>query len=169
MPAKHILNNVSIPAVVGFAALLFACASNASTVEGNKPTPSSTIDASIANAPACGIEKANARVSKILTHQSANAREDESGWQEVALEPTQTIDLQALTNGMAQEVGVTGLPAGHYAQFRLVLTSGCETVPFTDVGLFKGGADIALDADDAEPHGLKLKISAQPTKPWILN
>lgn len=82
---------------------------------------SGTLTIALTDAPACGFDAVNVTVSKVRVHKSASAADTDTGWSEVALAPARKINLLNLTNGVLDTLGSVSVPAGRYAQARLML------------------------------------------------
>jgi len=126
---------------------------------GNGGGGSGTLGVSLTDAPACGFDAVNVTVSKVRAHQSGAASENAGGWSEIALSPARKINLLDLTNGVLESLGETTLPAGHYAQLRLVLgANNGSSPPNNSVVLSSGtpGGEIALVTPSAVQSGIKL-------------
>ena len=117
-----------------------------------------TLGVSLTDAPACGFDAVNVTVSKARAHQSDGASENSSGWSEIVLNPPRKINLLDLTNGVAESLGQTTLPAGHYTQVRLVLVANNGSSPTNNSVVLSGtaGGEIALATPSAVQSGIKL-------------
>ena len=102
-------------AAAGLCALLSACG-------GSGSSPQGTLQLAMTDAPGCGYRHVYITVEQIRVHQSANASENDAGWQTLQLAAPRRVDLLELTNGALQELGSLPLPAGRYQQIRLVLS-----------------------------------------------
>ncbi len=115
------------------------------------------LNVSLTDAAAPGLDAVNVTVRKVRAHQSASASEDDAGWSDIAVEPPKKINLLSLTNGVLESLGQTELPAGHYTQLRLVLSSNkTGTVPANSVVLSGSDTEIPLDTPSAVQSGIKL-------------
>ena len=119
-----------------------------------------TLGVSLTDAPACGFDAVNVTVVKARVHQSGSASESAGGWSEITLDPPRKINLLDLTNGVAESLGQTTLPAGHYTQVRLVLeannANNGSNPPNNSVVLSGTGEEIALFTPSAVQSGIKL-------------
>lgn len=132
-------------------ALLAACGGGSSTVAGQ-----GTLSASLTDAPACGFDQVNVTVSKLRAHQSSTANENDEGWSDITLNPAVKINLLDLSNGVLKALGQTSLPAGHYTQLRLVLSSNGGATPLANSVVPTGGAETALVTPSGMQSGIKL-------------
>ncbi len=98
----------------------------------------------ITDAPACGFDEVNLSIERIRVHRSADAGENSVGWTDLRLSPARRIDLLKLGNGVLEELGQLSLPAGRYAQLRLVLAANGSGTPANSV-LPVDGDEVALD------------------------
>ena len=127
--------------------------------DGGDGGGSGTLGVSLTDSPACGFDAVNVTVSKARVHQSSAASEDAGGWSEITLSPPRKINLLDLTNGVAESLGQTALPAGHYTQVRLVLAANNgSSPPNNSVVPSSGtpGVEIALVTPSAVQSGIKL-------------
>lgn len=117
-----------------------------------------TLGVSLTDAPACGFDAVNVTVRKARVHQSGGASESAGGWSEITLNPPRKINLLDLTNGVAESLGQTALPAGHYTQVRLVLVANNGSSPTNNSVVLSGtpGEEIALATPSAVQSGIKL-------------
>jgi hypothetical protein len=120
---------------------------------GSASTGDGAMRFAVTDAPACGYDHVWVTVQKVSVNQSASASDTDPGWTDLNLSPAQKIDLLSLTNGVLQELGTVPLPAGHYSQVRLVLTSDNSVQP-------TGGAVTALTTPSGQQSGLKLQVNA---------
>lgn len=119
-------------------------------------TQTGTLAVSLTDAPACGFDAVNVTISKVRIHQSSNATENSSGWEEIILNPVRKINLLSLTNGALAELGEIPLAAGHYTQLRLVLADN-NSAPLSNSVVPTGTTnEIPLDTPSAMQSGLKL-------------
>ena len=107
------------------------------------------------DAPACGFDHVYITVDRVRVHQTSTANDNDAGWSEVVLNPTQRIDLLGLTNGVLAELGQTPLAAGQYTQVRLLLRPNGSGALANSV-VPTGGVETALDTPSATQSGLKL-------------
>ncbi|HKQ24558.1 MAG TPA: DUF4382 domain-containing protein [Burkholderiales bacterium] len=141
-----------------FAALILAAFVAGCGGDGGNGGGSGTLGVSLTDAPACGFDAVNVTVSKARVHQSSGASESAGGWSEITLNPPRKINLLDLTNGVAESLGQTALPAGHYTQVRLVLVANNGSNPTNNSVVLSGtpGAEIALATPSAVQSGIKL-------------
>lgn len=152
MNIKQTLNKLFLFSAIGISALLTACGGGGTGAGGQ-----GTLQVSLTDAPSCGYDQVNVTVSKVRVHQSSNANENDSGWQDIVLNPARKINLLTLSNGVLDELGKTSLSAGHYTQLRLVLTTNGSTAPFANSVVTEGTtAEVALDTPSAIQSGIKL-------------
>ena len=71
-----------------------------------------TLRFAMTDAPSCGYDSVNITIEKVRVHQSSSASDSDSGWSEIALNPSRRINLLNLTNGVLDELGQTPLPVG---------------------------------------------------------
>jgi hypothetical protein len=123
---------------------------------GDGESSPGTVRFALTDAPACGFDEIHLSVERIRVHRSADAGENATGWTELRLNPVRRIDLLKFGNGVLEELGQFSLPAGRYAQLRLVFaangsgtpanavvpTDGEETVLDIPVSV-QGGASVA--------------------------
>lgn len=121
---------------VCFSVLLVSCG-------GGETTPGAARFA-LTDAPACGFDEVNVSIERIRVNRNADASENSPGWTELRLSPARRIDLLKLGNGVLEELGQLSLPAGRYAQLRLVLASGGSGAPAHSV-VPSDGAEATLD------------------------
>lgn len=103
----------------------------------------------ITDAPACGFDQVNLTIERIRVHRDADAGENASGWTDLRLNPSRRLDLLKLNNGVLEELGQLSLPAGRYAQLRLVLAANGSGTPANSV-LPGGGDEVALDVSGVQ-------------------
>ena len=121
--------------------------------DGSTVTPASgtgTLRVALTDAPACGFDHVYVTVERVRVHQTSSANDNDAGWSEIVLNPTQRIDLLGLTNGVLAELGQTPLGAGQYQQVRLVLSPNRGGTPANSV-VPTGGIETALDTPSATP------------------
>lgn len=140
--------------ILAAAGLVAACGGGSS----GTATPQGTLKVSLTDAPACGFDHVYVTVDRVRVHQSANAGDNDAGWQDIALSAPTKIDLLSLQNGALFELGQTALPAGQYQQIRLVLGSNAGSgAPANSVTVTGGdGSEIAVQTPSAMQSGLKL-------------
>ena len=91
--------------------LLAACGGGSDY--GSTPAPplssagTGTLRVALTDAPACGFDHVYITVDRVRVHQTSTANDNDAGWSEVVLNPTQRIDLLGLTNGVLAELGQT--------------------------------------------------------------
>lgn len=144
---------LTLPSLVGLAALLSACGGGGGATAAGQ----GTLQVALTDAPSCGYDHVNVTVSKVRVHQSASANENDSGWQDIVLNPAKKVDLLTLTNGALQDLGKITLPAGHYTQLRLVLAPNTSSTPVANSVVLEGtGTEVAIDTPSAIQSGIKL-------------
>ncbi|HJW55762.1 MAG TPA: DUF4382 domain-containing protein [Burkholderiaceae bacterium] len=154
MSIKSIVNQFCFLPAAGAALLLSACGGGGGS---GGATQQGTLQVYLTDAPSCGFDQVNVTVSKIRVHQSASAGDNDSGWQDITLNPARKINLLSLTNGVLQDLGQTPLPAGHYTQMRLVLAPNSSTgIPANSVVPENTSTEIAIDTPSAMQSGIKL-------------
>lgn len=120
---------------------------------GSGETDPGTVRFALTDAPACGFEQVNVSVERIRVNRNADANENSLGWTDLKLAPARRIDLLKLGNGVLEELGELQLPAGRYAQLRLVLAAGGGGTPANSV-LPVDGEETALDIAAVERSGI---------------
>lgn len=142
--------------VLATALALSACGGSGSS------TATGTLNVALTDNPACGFNHVWVTVKEVRVHTSASAGDRDSGWQTITLTTPLRVDLLSLTNGVLQQLGQIPLPAGHYQQIRLVLTSNNSVVPTTATGA--DGTEVALTASSATQSGYKVvgNFTVQP-------
>ena len=145
-------------AVAAAAALLAACGGGG----GGSTEAQGTLRMAITDAPACGFEKVYVTVDRIEVNRSSTAAEDDGSWEKLVLTQPKRIDLLELTNGVLEELGSTPLPAGHYAQLRLVLAPNTQNDPLANAVVREGETtEIALDTPSGAQTGLKMRADIE--------
>jgi hypothetical protein len=140
------------------AASLGACGGGGGGSASPAPAPvatAGTLSVSLTDAPACGFDAVNVTVNKVRVNTSASAADTDAGWTDIALNPAKKINLLNLTNGLLESLGQTALPAGHYAQMRLVLDANTGTGLANSV-VPTGGSETSLSTPSAVQSGIKL-------------
>lgn len=129
---------------------------------GSSSTPTGTLNVAMTDNPACGFNHVWVTVKQVRVHTSATAGDRDAGWQTVTLTTPLHVDLLSLRNGILQQLGQIPLPAGHYQQIRLVLTSNNSVVPTTSTGA--DGTEVALTTPSATQSGYKVigNFTVQP-------
>lgn len=122
-------------------------------------TPTGTLALSLTDAPACGFDHVYVTVQKVRVHASATAEENDAGWTELNVGPTLRFDLLALRNGVLASLGQMPLPAGRYAQLRLVLAESGGATPLANSVVPTGGSEVALKTPSGAQSGLKLNAN----------
>lgn len=142
--------------VLATALALSACGGSGSN------TATGSLNVAMTDNPACGFNHVWVTVKQVRVHISATAGDNDSGWQTITLTTPLRVDLLSLTNGVLQQLGQIPLPAGHYQQIRLVLTSNNSIVPTTSTGA--DGAEVALTTPSATQSGYKVigNFTVQP-------
>lgn len=142
--------------VLATALALSACGGSGSN------TATGSLNVAMTDNPACGFNHVWVTVKQVRVHISATAGDNDSGWQTITLKTPLRVDLLSLTNGVLQQLGQIPLPAGHYQQIRLVLTSNNSVVPTTSTGA--DGTEVALTTPSATQSGYKVigNFTVQP-------
>jgi hypothetical protein len=144
----------------GFAALLVIAllgCSGSSSQQGAVPQQQGTLSVALTDAATPDLAAVNVTVRAVRVHKSAAASESDPGWSSIVLNPARKINLLGLTNGVLEDLGETPLPAGHYTQLRLVLSSNITgTIPANSVVLSGTQTEIPLDTPSAVQSGIKL-------------
>jgi hypothetical protein len=125
---------------------------------GEDGSSTGTLRLSITDQPACGYDNVFITVERVRVHQSENAGDADSGWQQIVLDPARRIDLLTLTNGVLEELGQTALPAGEYTQMRLVLASN-SAHPMANSVVPTGSSEVELTTPSGQQTGLKMNVS----------
>jgi hypothetical protein len=140
--------------LAGFA-LLSGCGGGG----GDASTSTGTLALSMTDAPACGYDHVYITVEEVLVHQSADAQEDDAGWQQIPIvDGPKRIDLLELTNGVLEYLGQAVLPAGKYTQMRLVLADNSIWPWPNSVVLSDSKMEEALKTPSAQQSGLKINV-----------
>ena len=129
----------------GAVLLLAAC--------GSGETDPGTVRLALTDAPACGFGQVNVSIERIRVNRNADANENSLGWTDLKLAPARRIDLLKLGNGVLEELGQLQLPAGRYAQLRLVLADNGSGTPANSV-VPADGEETALDISAVEKSGI---------------
>ena len=150
--------------------LMFRCAQAAAcTVAlllaacGNGETNPGTVRFALTDAPACGFEQVNVSIERIRVNRNADANENSVGWTDLKLAPARRIDLLKLGNGVLEELGQLQVPAGRYAQLRLVLAANGSGTPANSV-VPTDGEETALDISAVEKSGIAVAYSFSVTE-----
>lgn len=132
---------------------------------GEDASSTGTLRLSITDQPACGYDNVFITVESVRVHQSENAADADSGWQQIVVDPARRIDLLTLTNGVLEELGQTALPAGQYSQMRLVLASNSAN-PMANSVVPTGSSEVELTTPSGQQTGLKMNvdITVEPDK-----
>jgi hypothetical protein len=132
-----------------------ACAAAAFLISacGSGETTPGTVRFALTDAPACGFDQVNVSVERIRVNRNADANENSLGWTDLQFTPARRIDLLKLGNGVLEELGQLKLPAGRYAQLRLVLAANGSGTPANSV-LPADGEETALDIAAVERTGI---------------
>jgi hypothetical protein len=96
--------------------LLVSCGGGGGS--GGEAASTGTLSTSLTDAPLTDYDA----VAVYITVSQVAAHKEGGDWQIVS-SPNKTYNLLALINGVRQELGVAVLPAGHYTQVRLILSS----------------------------------------------
>ncbi len=129
--------------------LLSACGGGSSSVTNG------SVNVSMTDAPSCGFDHVFVTVDRIRVNSNANAGPNDSGWTDIALSRPTKIDLLSLTNGVLYNIGQAPLPAGHYAQIRLILTANQGTTLNNSV-VPTGGVEQPLATPSSTQSGYKV-------------
>jgi hypothetical protein len=124
---------------------------------GGDDSSTGTLRLSITDQPACGYDNVFITVERVRVHQSEDAGDADSGWQQIVLDPARRIDLLTLTNGVLEELGQTALPAGKYTQMRLVLASN-SAHPMANSVVPTGSSEVELTTPSGQQTGLKMNV-----------
>ena len=137
-----------------------ACAAAAFLIAacGSGDSTPGTVRFSLTDAPACGFDQVNVSVERIRVNRNADANENSLGWTDLQFSPARRIDLLKLGNGVLEELGQLKLPAGRYAQLRLVLAANGSGTPANSV-LPADGEETALDIAAVERTGIVVAYS----------
>lgn len=129
---------------------------------GGTGSPMGTMRVSLTDAPSCGYDEVNVTVEKVRVNRSASAGDSDSGWVDIPVTGTpMPVDLLSLSNGVLASLGEADLPAGHYAQLRLVLAANSNNpnLPLANSVVLSGtGVEKALDTPSAQQTGLKINV-----------
>jgi hypothetical protein len=130
---------------------------------GSGETTPGTVRFALTDSPACGFDQVNISIERIRVHRSAEAGENATGWTEMRLSPARRIDLLKLSNGVLEELGELKLPAGRYAQLRLVLAANGSGTPANSV-VPSGGDETVLDLPSSVQGGISVVYSFSVTE-----
>lgn len=147
---RRMLRRVSAAACAAAVVLLAAC--------GSGETDPGTARFALTDAPACGFDQVNLSIERIRVNRNADANENSLGWTDLKLSPARRIDLLKLGNGVLEELGELKLPAGRYAQLRLVLSANGSGTPANSV-VPTAGEETALDISAVERGGIAVAHS----------
>lgn len=111
---------------------------------------------SLTDASASGFDAVNVTVRQVRVHKSDTAGANDAGWSDITLDPPRKINLLNLTNGVLETLGQTSLPAGHYTQLRLLLSTNTGTILANSVVLTGDAREIPLETPSAVQSGIKL-------------
>ena len=124
---------------------------------GGEGAAQGTLRMSLTDAPAC-YENVFVTVEKVRVHAAGSAAESDAGWEDIVPPNAPLrIDLLALTNGELADLGSSAVPAGGYAQVRLVLAANTGVDPLANAVKPVGGALVPLKTPSAQQSGLKIK------------
>ncbi len=134
-----------------------ACACTAALIAacGSGETDPGTLRVALTDAPACGFDAINVSIERIRVSRNGEANENTAGWTDLRLSPARRIDLLKLGNGVLEELGQLQLPAGRYAQLRLVLAANGSGTPANSV-VPTAGEETALDISSIEKSGISV-------------
>ena len=150
--------------VLAFATLLAACGGggdSSSSSSGGTETPSGSGQLAIrlTDSQSCDYRSVWITVEQVRIHQSAAAGDSDGGWRDLTLSPARRVDLLTLRNGVFIDLGTVPLPAGNYAQVRMVLGANIGgQPPFANQLDLADGRPVALSTPSAQQSGLKLKV-----------
>ncbi len=122
---------------------------------GSGETTPGTVRFALTDAPACGFDEVSVSIERIRVNRNADANENSLGWTDLRLSPARQIDLLKLGNGVLEELGELSLPAGRYAQLRLVLSANGSGTPANSV-VPTDGEETALDISAVEKSGISV-------------
>jgi hypothetical protein len=122
---------------------------------GSGETDPGTVRFALTDAPACGFDEVYVSIERIRVSRNADANENSLGWTDLKLSPARRIDLLKLGNGVLEELGQLSLPAGRYAQLRLVLAPNGSAAPANAV-VPTDGEETALDISAVEKSGIRV-------------
>jgi len=125
------------------------------TACGSGETDPGTVRFALTDAPACGFDQISVSIERIRVNRNADANENSLGWTDLKLSPARRIDLLKLGNGVLEELGELKLPAGRYAQLRLVLAPNGSAAPANAV-VPTDGEEAALDISAVEKSGIRV-------------
>jgi len=125
---------------------------------GSGETTPGTVRFALTDAPACGFDQINVSIERIRVHRDASATENATGWTDLRLSPARRIDLLKLGNGVLEELGQLSLPAGKFAQLRLVLAADGSGTPASSV-VPGGGTETALEIPSSLQGGISVVYS----------
>jgi hypothetical protein len=147
---------VQLAGAAAITAILAACGGGGG---GGSAGGDGALRVALTDAPSCGYDHVWVTVEKVRVHQSSGAADAEGGWTDLNVSPARRIDLLDLTNGVLEELGTVGLPAGSYSQVRLVLASNGTTGTSTVANAVQptGGAVVPLATPSGQQSGLKLQ------------
>jgi len=132
-----------------------ACVSAFLVACGSGETAPGTVRLALTDAPACGLDQVNVSIERVRVNRNADANENSTGWTDMRLNPARRIDLLKLGNGVLEELGQLSLPAGRYAQLRLVLAANGSGTPANSV-VPADGTETALDISAVEKSGISV-------------
>ena len=122
---------------------------------GSGETTPGTVRFALTDAPACGFDQVNVSIERIRVHRDASANENATGWTDLRLSPARRIDLLKLGNGVLEELGQLSLPAGKFAQLRLVLAANGSGTPANSV-VPADGVETALEIPGSVQGGISV-------------
>ena len=140
-----------------------ACVATLLAACGSGETDPGTVRFALTDAPACGFDAVNVSIERVRVNRSADATENSVGWTDLRLSPVRRIDLLKLGNGVLEELGQLQLPAGRYAQVRLVLAANGSGTPANSVAP-TDGEEAALDISQVEKGGISVAYSFSVTE-----
>jgi len=118
-----------------------------------------TLNVSLTDNPACGLDHVFVTVSKVRVNTDPNASPTASTWTDITVPSTVgKIDLLSLTNGVLQTLGQGSVGMGTYQQIRLVLAPNSGGT-LANSAVPTGGTEQAMDPADAALNGIAISTS----------
>lgn len=159
------MKNIQLISLVAITSLgLVACGGGSSA--DNNSNNTGTLNVSLTDNPACGMDHVYVTVKEVKVHSSSTAKDSDAGWYSVKLANPKKIDLLTLTNGALTTLGQTPLPAGRYTQIRLVLDQN-QGSKWANSVVPTGGTELALTTPSAAQSGYKV-VGSFDVKPDTL-
>ena len=154
---NRVLKGLLIAQVVAASVALAACSSDDTGSLQVQLSDMSTIApglsavAAVGELHVTGVEAINVTFSRVEVHSSANAGDNDAGWQEVLdssiAVAERTFDLLLVASGNFAVLGLTTLAAGAYQQVRIVIEDATITI---------NGVTSPLSISSGAQTGLKL-------------